>query len=224
MLRVAGNITFFLPVKIPILSDAHLEMIPHGDGLYQEPGGLRDFFTQMLEHNERDLRGRQRRLHQTFLDRIGADYIQRFSDPAKFPVDSALHNIVRDRMTEDLKKFNKNPRTGPPSGLPPNRPQPGLIALSTATSRIQRPGTRFRAATLSVARELSTVQSIAKSLAPRLYESHMKMEPGVLEVEGIMLYLLQGELDRKVEYLQVFRDVLKTSEAILADMAKTNGP
>ncbi|HNA59604.1 MAG TPA: hypothetical protein PLT11_00905, partial [Elusimicrobiota bacterium] len=222
VLRVAGNITFFLPVKIPILSDAHLEMIPMVTAFYQEPGGLQDFFTQMLEHNERDLRGAGNEDYiKAFLDRIGADYIQRFSDPAKFPVDSALYNIVRDRMTEDLKKFNKKP-TDKDLRLAYLQTEYNLgrIALFNRHKVESKDLDAIRAAALSVARELSTVQSIAKSLAPRLYESHMKMEPGVLEVEGIMLYLLQGEPDRKVEYLRVFRDVLKTSEAILADMAK----
>lgn len=222
VLRVAGNITFFLPVKIPILSDAHLEMIPMVTAFYQEPGGLQDFFTQMLEHNEKDLRGASNEDYiKAFLDRIGADYIQRFSSAANFPADPALYDIVRDRMTEDLKKFNKKP-TEKDLRLAYLQTEYNLgrIALFNRNKVESKDLGAIRAAALSVARELSAVQSIAKSLAPRLYESHMKMEPGVLEVEGIMLYLLQGEPERKAEYLRVFRDVLKTSEAILADMAQ----
>ncbi|MBL0348941.1 MAG: hypothetical protein IPP68_01000 [Elusimicrobia bacterium] len=221
-LRIMGNITFVLPVKIPFISDAHLEMIPMVTAFYQEPGGLQEFLTQMLEHNEKNLREPSSEEYmKTFLERIGAEYIQQYSDPAKFPADPALYALVKDRMTEDLKKFNKKPSDKDLRlAYLQTEYNLGRIAYFNRAKVETKNMAEIRTAALSVARELSTIQSIAKSLAPRLYESHMKMEPGVLEVEGIMLYLLQGEPERKTEYLRVFRDVLKSSEAILADMAQ----
>lgn len=221
-LRVMGNITFVLPVRIPFLSDAHLEMIPMVTAFYQEPGGLQEFLTQMLEHNEKSITDPTSADYmKTFLERIGADYIQQFSDAQKFPADMTLYNLVRDRMTADLKKFNKTPSEKDLRlAYLQTEYNLGRIALFNRTKVQSKDMGEIRAAALSVARELNTVQNIARTLAPKLYDTHMKMEPGVLEVEGIMLYLLEGQPERKTEYLRVFRDVLKTSEAIAADMAR----
>jgi len=221
-LRVMGNITFVLPVRIPFLSDAHLEMIPMVTAFYQEPGGLQEFLTQMLEHNEKSIADPTSADYmKTFLERIGADYIQQFSDAQKFPADMTLYNLVRDRMTEDLKKFNKTPSEKDLRlAYLQTEYNLGRIALFNRTKVQSKDMGEIRAAALSVARELNTVQNIARSLAPKLYDTHMKMEPGVLEVEGIMLYLLEGQPERKAEYLRVFRDVLKTSESIAGDMAR----
>jgi hypothetical protein len=221
-LRVMGNITFVLPVRIPFLSDAHLEMIPMVTAFYQEPGGLQEFLTQMLEHNQKSVTDPASADYmKTFLERIGADYIQQYSDAQKHPADAALYNLVKDRMTEDLKKFNKTPSEKDLRlAYLQTEYNLGRIALFNRTKVQSKDMGEIRAAALSVARELATVQSLAQSLAPTLYTTHMKMEPGVLEVEGIMLYLLEGQPERKAEYLRVFRDVLKTSESIAGDMAR----
>ena len=221
-LRVMGNITFVLPVRIPFLSDAHLEMVPMVTAFYQEPGGLQEFLTQMLEHNQKNITDPSSAEYMTtFLERIGADYIQQFSDAAKHPVDATLYGLVKDRMTEDLKKFNKTPSEKDLRlAYLQTEYNLGRIALFNRTKVQSKDMGEIRAAALSVARELATVQTLAQSLAPTLYGTHMKMEPGVLEVEGIMLYLLEGQPERKAEYLRVFRDVLKTSESIAADMAR----
>jgi hypothetical protein len=221
-LRVMGNITFVLPVRIPFLSDAHLEMIPMVTAFYQEPGGLQEFLTQMLEHNEKSITDASSADYmKVFLERIGADYIQQFSDAAKHPVDATLYGLVKDRMTEDLKKFNKKPSEKDLRlAYLQTEYNLGRIALFNRNKAQSKDMGEIRAAALSVAKEIAAVQTLARSLAPTLYDTHMKMEPGVLEVEGIMLYLLEGQSERKAEYLRVFRDVLKTSEAIAGDMAR----
>lgn len=221
-LRVIGNFTFFVPVHIPIISDAHIEMIPMATAFIQKPGGLQEFMTQMLEHNEKKLEepGSEEYINK-FLELIGADYIEQFSDPAQFPADTALFDLVQNRMTEDMKKYKKTPSEKDLRlAYLQTEYNLGRIALFNRTKAQSKDMAEIRAAGLAVAHELAEIQKVAQSLAPDLYGSHMKLEPGALEVEGLMLYLLHDNPTHQSEYWRVLQDVLKTSESILQDMSK----
>jgi len=222
LMRVVGNITFFLPIQIPVLSDLRLEMIPMIGAFYQEPGGMREFFTQLLKKNEADLRASSGENYVAeFLKRVGADYIRVHLESKPYP---ALETLVRERMVRDMAKLHKTPSDKDIRlAYLQTEYNLGRIALFNRNGVEATDPARIRQAALKVAAHLTDVQSIAQMEAPVVYARYMKFEPGILEVEGILRYLLENDSAKSREYNRIFLDGLRTAESIRRGLDRDGG-
>jgi hypothetical protein len=158
------------------------------------------------------------------LKRVGADYIRVHYDAKAFPAHPALERLVRERMVSDMAKLKKVPSEKDIRlAYLQTEYNLGRISLFNRDRIESKNPQKIRAAALSVAAHLTDAQAIAMKTAPRLYDRYMRFEPGVLEAEGITLYLMENDPVKTKEYHRIYQRDWRSPNQFCATWKKMGG-